>query len=283
MSYFWAISPYNNYDFNVKISTDNGDNWNLEWSEKRVGKFEDWFWYNSSLNKGIDLSKYREYENVLIGFQYIGSGGAQLNIDEIILYGEQIDNPPIVDIICPNKAFTGESIQFFSNVDGGKRPYIYQWYFGDGDEKYLMNPIKVFEKTGEFKVFLNVTDISQNKGFAQKTINILNKSKKPQLIIQNVSATYKIEAFIANLGNERAFNITWDIKIYNRIKSIELISHGTFNCINCSSSKIILSSVFNGLGLFNVEISAFAENAEKVTKEGFGLIINNYMVFLFTI
>ena len=178
MSYFWAISPYDNYDFNVKISIDNGVNWNLEWCEKRVGKFEDWIWYNSSSNKAIDLSKYKECGNVLIGFQYIGSGGAQLNIDEIKLFGEQIDDPPIVDIICPNEAFTGESIQFISNVSGGKRPYLYHWYFEDGDEKYLMNPVKIFEKTGEFKVFLNITDISQNKGFAQKTISIFNKSKK---------------------------------------------------------------------------------------------------------
>ena len=282
MSYFWGIFPNDNYDFNVKISTDNGLSWNLEWNENRAGKFEDWIWQNTTMGRPIDLTRYRGNINVLIAFQYIGSGGAQLNIDDIILVGAVIDDPPIVDIICPNEAFAGEEIQFFSNISGGKKPYFYNWDFGNGLKKYKINPIISYEKAGEYKVYLNITDIAQNNGFAETFIKIINKSKKPQLVIHNVTAGYQIEAIISNLGNENAINVTWNIKLSNKLKNFENLTSGTCSCINCSCSMNIQSKTYNGFGFVIVDIFVWAENAERFNKKGFGLIAKGYWLFLFT-
>jgi len=283
MSYFWGIFPNDNYDFNVKISTDNSMSWDLEWNENRAGKFEDWIWYNTTKGKPIDLTKYKENSNVLIAFQYIGTGGAQLNIDDIFLIGTVIDDPPLVEIICPNEAFAGDEIQFFSNVSGGKKPYLYNWNFGDGVKKYKINPIIIYERVGEYKVYLNVTDIAQNKGFAETFIKIINKSKKPQLVINNVTAEYKIDAIISNLGNKNAINVTWNIIISNKLKTFQNLTNGKFSCINCSCSTSIQSKTYNIFGFVKVDIFVWAENAMRVDKKGFGYIANGYWLFLLTI
>ena len=56
MSYFWSVYPYNNYDFNVYIDSDNGTDWINIWNEETLGQFENWIWHNTSLGKSIDLS-----------------------------------------------------------------------------------------------------------------------------------------------------------------------------------------------------------------------------------
>ena len=87
MSYYWGVSPYDNYDINVKISTDGGSTWTQLWNEDTIGTFTNWEWYDATLGTHIDLSSYIGQSNVLIGFQYIGVDGAEVALDDILVYG----------------------------------------------------------------------------------------------------------------------------------------------------------------------------------------------------
>lgn len=86
MSYYWGVDPYDNYDLNVKISIDGGTSWTLLWNEDTVGVFDNWMWYDTTFGTHIDLTSYSTESNVLIGFQYEGVDGAQLSLDDILIY-----------------------------------------------------------------------------------------------------------------------------------------------------------------------------------------------------
>jgi hypothetical protein len=45
---------------------------------------------------------------------------------------------------------------------------------------------------------------------------------------------------------------------------------------------MISSKTLNGFGFYNVDISAIAENAERITKYCFGFIIENYMIIIYS-
>lgn len=78
LSYYWAVDPNNNYDAFVKISTDNGITWTQVWSEASLGTFSNYA-MNSVM---IDISAYKNNPNVKVAFQYVGSDGAALYIDD---------------------------------------------------------------------------------------------------------------------------------------------------------------------------------------------------------
>lgn len=81
MSYYWGVTPYNNYNLNLKISTDGGTTWTQLWSEDSVGVFTSFEWYR----KTFDLTAYNTFSNVKFGFQYYGRDGAACALDDIII------------------------------------------------------------------------------------------------------------------------------------------------------------------------------------------------------
>ena len=78
-SYFWAVSPNDNYDLTVSISTDGGTNWTDLWTETDAGEFNSYEWYTQVLN----LSAYALVTDALFKFNYYGSDGAQAKLDNI--------------------------------------------------------------------------------------------------------------------------------------------------------------------------------------------------------
>ncbi len=85
MSYFWGVNPNDNYDFNVYVSTDGWGTLTLLWNEDTMGAFANFVWYDTSMGTPLDLSAYDGMNNVQIGFQYAGTDGAQLSIDDITI------------------------------------------------------------------------------------------------------------------------------------------------------------------------------------------------------
>lgn len=79
LSYYWSVSPYNNYDLMAKISTDNGATWTQLWTETDLGEFVT---YNMT-PVHLDLSSYIGQSNVKIAFQYVGMDGAQAMVDNV--------------------------------------------------------------------------------------------------------------------------------------------------------------------------------------------------------
>ena len=78
---YWAITPNNNYDTIVKVSTDNGATWTQIWSENdiTVATPAGFATYNIS----VPLTSLIGQGNVKIAFNYVGTDGAQWRIDDI--------------------------------------------------------------------------------------------------------------------------------------------------------------------------------------------------------
>lgn len=79
MSYYWGVSPNDNYDITVSISTDGGSNWTDLWTEADAGEFDSYEWYT----KVIDLAAYSTETSAQFRFNYYGSDGAQAALDNI--------------------------------------------------------------------------------------------------------------------------------------------------------------------------------------------------------
>jgi len=91
MSYYWSVDPYDNYDLILKITTDDST-WIDLWSEEFVGAFDNWTWYEQT----IDLSAYIGESFVKLAFVYNGFYGAQAAIDAItVLDGAAPSGPEI--------------------------------------------------------------------------------------------------------------------------------------------------------------------------------------------
>ncbi len=78
---YWAMTPNDNYDTVVKVSTDNGATWTQIWSEDNItvptpAGF-------ATYNITVPLTSLIGQSNVKIAFNYIGSDGAQWRIDDI--------------------------------------------------------------------------------------------------------------------------------------------------------------------------------------------------------
>ncbi|MEI6822101.1 MAG: PKD domain-containing protein, partial [Bacteroidota bacterium] len=81
MSYYWGVNPYNNYDFKVNVSTDGGATWAIIWTEDSVGVFASNI-FNQTI---ISLTAYANSTNFKVAFQYKGSDGAALYLDNVVI------------------------------------------------------------------------------------------------------------------------------------------------------------------------------------------------------
>lgn len=80
MSYTYSVSPSDNYDLILKATTD-GNIWTDLWDESMVGEFENWTYYQQS----IDLTEYQGTSTFQFAFVYQGADGAAAYIDEVML------------------------------------------------------------------------------------------------------------------------------------------------------------------------------------------------------
>lgn len=81
-SRYWGITPYNNYDLQVLISTDGGMNFNdTIWTELSTdtSAWSSWEWVRAE----IDLTPYVTQPDIQLCFRYVGFDGADAAIDNI--------------------------------------------------------------------------------------------------------------------------------------------------------------------------------------------------------
>jgi hypothetical protein len=81
---YWGIYPYDNYDFEVILSTDSGLTFGEPiWTELSTdtASWETWEWVKAE----VDLSGFVGQSNVQICFRYIGFDGADLAIDDVYI------------------------------------------------------------------------------------------------------------------------------------------------------------------------------------------------------
>lgn len=278
MSYFWSVDPYDQYDFTICIIADNESDWIPLWSEEQVGLFENWIWYNTSKGESIDLSSYIDQQEIRIGFGYNGSDGAQLNVDDICIYGSKITNPLKVNAGGPYEGYVGEKISFNGNASGGAPPYTWSWDLGDGTEKSDQNFVHSYEKIGNYTVKLEVTDSLDITRLDTTIAWITNMSKVPELIITNVSGSVGLQATICNRGCVDATNIFWQIHIHNNF--VDNTSRGNISFIKKKCSQEIASNVFSGFGFVEINIVVKADNMNRISKEYGAMMIGRYLFLL---
>jgi len=105
LSYYWAVDPNNNYDAFIKVSTDNGVTWTQIWSENDLGVFTNWTMNPVTLN----LTPYIGNANVKIAFQYVGTDGAALYVDDVIVAAGPTTLPDCATPSSPANAAVGIS------------------------------------------------------------------------------------------------------------------------------------------------------------------------------
>ncbi len=103
MSYFWSVTPNNNYDFLVSISTDGGTTYTQLWSENNLGVFVSF----NILNISIPLATYAGSTNAKLKFQYVGDDGADLILDNIDVAIPPTTVPDCVTLTAPTDLATG--------------------------------------------------------------------------------------------------------------------------------------------------------------------------------
>lgn len=112
LSYYWSVSPNNNYDLVAKISTDNGTTWTPLWSETDLGEFESFVMNPVHL----DISAYIGQPNVKLAFQYVGLDGAQASIDNVRIEGfAETPQPPLCGTLV-SPANGAEGVNYQPNI-----------------------------------------------------------------------------------------------------------------------------------------------------------------------
>lgn len=96
-SYNWMVSPNNNGDLFVKISTNGGTDWTTLWKEDDYGVFADW----ATLNLDLNISSYVGQADVKIAFQYYALDAAQVILDNILVYDIAANDAGITAIVAP--------------------------------------------------------------------------------------------------------------------------------------------------------------------------------------
>jgi len=81
LSYNWAVTEAN-YDFIISVSTDGGTTWTAIWDETELGVFPNF----ETIDVEVSLSAYAG-QSVKLNFQYVGSDGAQLVLDDVAVTG----------------------------------------------------------------------------------------------------------------------------------------------------------------------------------------------------
>jgi hypothetical protein len=82
-SVYWFIDPYDNADFNIKITTDDGATWTQLLNEHDIENLENYTWKVVLVN----LTDYTG-ETAKIAFQYVGEDAAQTMIDNVEVFSQ---------------------------------------------------------------------------------------------------------------------------------------------------------------------------------------------------
>jgi hypothetical protein len=89
-SYYWHVSPYDNGDLFVQVSTNSGATWDTLWTfgdeTMVVGSgvpwpWDNWVWYQST----ISLDAYAHQPNVWVGFHVVANDNADIGVDDVVI------------------------------------------------------------------------------------------------------------------------------------------------------------------------------------------------------
>ncbi len=185
--------------------------------ESIMGEIED-------LNDGISyIKKQEEVDNLYQEVQRLNEKIAAaekiapIAIEQIAAtkasLSKMINAAPVVSFKvtgCKGKYETACRLVFVSSIQDDSSTVVYDWNFGDGTHSKLINPVHYFQKPGNYKVTLQITDGGEKQTKVSKRLHVSSKLKPA--INQKPDAGFKT-----------------DKKVY--------VSGESVNFINLSSSK----------------------------------------------
>jgi len=100
---------------------------------------------------------------------------------------ETVNQNLTAEIEGPNTGYLNEKVEFDANAEGGKKPYNYEWDFGDGTEAiFLETPTHSYSNIGNYTITLTVIDAAlyeEQEYTTTTTIEIVDENKKPEVTI----------------------------------------------------------------------------------------------------
>lgn len=102
--------------------------------------------------------------SVARGEVYAGSSDGTLYAFDVALNATASDSEPTGP--------TPLDEMFDVTATGGLPPYTYVWQFGDGGTAAVSDPAHVFERAGNYSVFVNVTDAAGNVTVSRETVSV---------------------------------------------------------------------------------------------------------------
>lgn len=177
----------------------------------------------------------------------------------------------------PSMGVVGEEyiICFDLPDDPECEPYFIYWDFGDGTYSDWMGPYSAGEtvcvshtwsEPGTYEIRVKVRDSCGNEYWSDPWI--IQIVSMTELDIKIIGMGFlKINVVIRNIGEEDAYNISWNINITGNILIGRETSGSFSEPLPPGEERIVCSSLFLGFGLIKIIASARALNAEEVTDE----------------
>ncbi|HWJ28143.1 MAG TPA: PKD domain-containing protein, partial [Flavisolibacter sp.] len=170
-----------------------------------------------------------------------------------------------------NNSCSGTTIQFTSNVSGGKAPYAYSWDFGDGQKATTQNPSNQFVSLGcsttNYSPKLTVIDANGCSNAASQNITV---KQAPDVQVKDLNNPFN--QFKNCTNSPSANNPNFTVTLGNISPSASCITSysvdwGDGNTQNgLTSTSFPLSHIYTQLGTFNLNITATSNNGCKNTK-----------------
>ena len=259
MSYYWGVTPYDNYDLNVKISTDGGSTWTLLWNEDTIGVFTNFIWYNTTLGTPVNLAAYIGQASVKIGFQYQGIDGAQIVLDDILIYGVGggADTTPPVTTISLNGTMSGGiytsdvKVNLTATDDSSGVNHTY-YKLDAGALTTYTAPFFTVSANGAHTVLYYSVDKAGNKELNQtKNFTIAH----PVTILITIKGGFGVSAVIKNNGTTALTNVSWSITLDGKLIFVGKTKTGTNFSLAPGAEKTIKDPLVLGFGATNIDVT----------------------------
>lgn len=126
-------------------------------------------------------------------------------------------------VFSANNACEGGLVSFFNQSSGGGL-LTYKWFFGDGDSSNLINPLKIYNKGGNYivKLFAYTAD-----GFMDSASSVVTIYKAPQVgfIFKNQCEGIPISFNDTSKVYNGLANVTWDFGDNKGVSSASATSY----------------------------------------------------------
>lgn len=136
-----------------------------------------------------------------------------------------------VDAHGPYDGYEGELINFKGSALNGESPYSWCWDFSDGSISTEQNPSHSFEKSGDYKVVLSLTDKNGDLGISTTDVKIYESLYFyiADFIHAEKGENQEYSVFI--LGGCAPYYFEWDFNIHDNIKVDKATYDGKTNYV----------------------------------------------------